>query len=95
MDTAHNIVQYLDTIHKCLSPGSIWINLGPLTYHFADTDEDSIEPSMDLLRDIILSYGFEFLDERQDVPCFYTHNTNSMLSYLYKCVFFVARKTAN
>jgi hypothetical protein len=37
------------------------VNLGPLLYHFADMRcEDSIEPSYDILREIIVKMGFEF-----------------------------------
>ena len=95
IDTAHNIVQYIETMHGALEENGIWINLGPLLYHFSDVaDEDSIEPCFEFVRDIILSYGFQFLEEREDVPCFYTQNPDSMLSYVYRCVFFVARKIA-
>ncbi|CAN1256149.1 Carnosine N-methyltransferase [Linum perenne] len=36
IDTAHNIVEYIETISKILKDGGVWINLGPLLYHFAD-----------------------------------------------------------
>ena len=28
IDTAHNIVEYLEIIYKVLKPGGVWINLG-------------------------------------------------------------------
>ncbi|KAI9783114.1 MAG: hypothetical protein M1839_004283 [Geoglossum umbratile] len=37
IDTAPNILQYIETIHHCLKPGGIWINLGPLLWHFEDS----------------------------------------------------------
>lgn len=30
IDTAHNVIDYIDTIWKILKPGGIWINLGNL-----------------------------------------------------------------
>lgn len=36
IDTANNIIDYIETIHKLLKPNGIWINLGPLEYHFAN-----------------------------------------------------------
>lgn len=36
LDTASNIIDYLKTIHYCLKPGGIWINFGPLLWHFED-----------------------------------------------------------
>lgn len=36
IDTASNIIDYLRTIHYCLKPGGVWINFGPLLWHFED-----------------------------------------------------------
>lgn len=43
------------------------MNLGPLLYHFADNaNEDSIEPSYEVVRDIIEKVGFQI-----EVWCFF------------------------
>jgi SAM-dependent methyltransferase len=34
IDTAPNLIRYIETIHNCLKPGGIWINIGPLLWHF-------------------------------------------------------------
>jgi carnosine N-methyltransferase len=34
IDTAPNLINYIETIKTCLKPGGIWINLGPLLWHF-------------------------------------------------------------
>lgn len=34
IDTAPNLIGYIETIRTCLKPGGIWINLGPLLWHF-------------------------------------------------------------
>ena len=34
IDTAQNIVSYIETIAILLREGGVWINLGPLLYHF-------------------------------------------------------------
>jgi SAM-dependent methyltransferase len=57
IDTAPNMMDYLDTVHRLLRPGGVWINLGPLLYHEA-TVEFSLE---DVVR-VAEEYGFEFLD---------------------------------
>jgi len=36
LDTAHNVVEYLDIIHRILVPGGVWVNLGPLSCHHSD-----------------------------------------------------------
>ncbi|XP_066271052.1 carnosine N-methyltransferase-like isoform X2 [Branchiostoma lanceolatum] len=93
IDTAHNIVSYVETIHNILKPGGYWINLGPLLYHFADiTSEASIELSYEDLRSVIQEFGFEILKEDTKRPTMYIQNTKSMLQYEYDCVYFVARK---
>lgn len=93
IDTAHNIVAYIETIWKILKPNGYWINFGPLLYHFADMpNESSIELPYDELRRLIISLNFEILEERTGLPARYTQNPRSMLRYEYDCVFFVARK---
>lgn len=36
IDTAPNLIRYIETIHNCLKPGGLWINVGPLLWHFED-----------------------------------------------------------
>lgn len=36
IDTAPNLIRYVETIRNCLRDGGLWINLGPLLWHFAD-----------------------------------------------------------
>lgn len=47
LDTAPNLIRYLETIYHCLKPGGILVNIGPLLWHFEgrvwerDDDEDA------------------------------------------------------
>ncbi|KAK8210466.1 N2227-like protein-domain-containing protein [Phyllosticta capitalensis] len=34
VDTAPNLINYIEAIRNCLKPGGVWINLGPLLWHF-------------------------------------------------------------
>lgn len=45
IDTAPNLIRYLEAISNCLKPGGIWINVGPLLWHFEHEDKRS--PSKD------------------------------------------------
>ena len=36
VDTAPNVIRYIETIRNCLKEGGIWVNLGPLLWHFAE-----------------------------------------------------------
>ena len=40
IDTAHNLLEYMEVIHAVLRPGGKWVNLGPLLYHWADTSSE-------------------------------------------------------
>ncbi|XP_025154614.1 carnosine N-methyltransferase isoform X2 [Harpegnathos saltator] len=93
IDCANNVVQFIETIYKILKPGGVWINLGPLLYHFSDLpNEESIEPSYDAIREVILGFGFRLEKEETQVKTRYAQNINSMLQCEYNSVYFVCRK---
>lgn len=61
IDCANNIVAFIETIYKILKPGGIWINLGPLLYHYSNVfDQNSIEPSYQVIKEVIQGIGFQF-----------------------------------
>ncbi|ODV95245.1 hypothetical protein PACTADRAFT_2950 [Pachysolen tannophilus NRRL Y-2460] len=62
MDTAENIIDYLDTMDKIVSPikgKKIWINIGPLKYGTAP----KVELNLQEIQDLRKSYGWECIDE--------------------------------
>ncbi|TKY47915.1 Carnosine N-methyltransferase [Spatholobus suberectus] len=95
IDTAHNIVEYIEIISKILKDGGVWINLGPLLYHFADMygqdDEMSVELSLEDVKRVALHYGFEFEKERT-IETTYTTNPRSMMQNRYFAAFWTMRK---
>ncbi|OQR69486.1 UPF0586 protein C9orf41-like [Tropilaelaps mercedesae] len=93
IDTAQNVIEYIDTIHKCLKPGGYWLNLGPLMYHYADMlKEDSIEPSYEDIKTITREVGFDIVRDETDLTSSYCSNPESMLRYEYSSVFMLCRK---
>ena len=93
IDCAHNIVEFVELIHRILKPGGKWINFGPLLYHFSDVPrESSIELSYDIIKKIVEKTGFEFQREQLDCEATYCQNPRSMLQYTYKCVSFTGVK---
>lgn len=61
IDTAKNIIQYMEVIHSILKQGGVWINIGPLLYHFEDSpSEASVELSLDQVKRVATELGFEF-----------------------------------
>jgi carnosine N-methyltransferase len=41
IDTAPNLIRYIETVKNCLRPGGAWINIGPLLWHFDDRPPQS------------------------------------------------------
>lgn len=102
IDTAPNIIAYIEAISKMLKVGGIWSNVGPLEYHwmtFRDNDiyedderyRESIELSYEDIKKVILSFGFEYINEERK-ECFYSTRSNAMKKTLFDCVHFTVRK---
>ncbi|KAF2011167.1 methyltransferas-like protein [Aaosphaeria arxii CBS 175.79] len=43
IDTAPNVIRYIETVRNCLKAGGLWINLGPLLWHHASRSHHSGE----------------------------------------------------
>ncbi|XP_076886198.1 uncharacterized protein LOC143535985 [Bidens hawaiensis] len=95
LDTAHNIVEYIEIISKILKDGGVWINLGPLLYHFADMygqeDEMSVELSLEDVKRVAIHYGFQLVVEKT-IETTYTTNPRAMMQNHYFSAFWTMRK---
>ncbi|KLU86967.1 hypothetical protein MAPG_05973 [Magnaporthiopsis poae ATCC 64411] len=66
IDTARNLMAYLDTIYALLRPGGYWVNFGPLLYGTGPW----VQLSLDEVVRVVKAMGFEFVpvpDECGDV----------------------------
>ena len=92
IDTANNIIEYIETIHNIVKIGGLWVNFGPLLYHYTENENEiSIELSWEEVKHIIIGYGFEF-KKIETVKTTYSTNKDSMTQRIYNCVFFSAVK---
>lgn len=92
MDTANNIIEYVETIHDILKVNGLWVNMGPLLYHYTELESEcSIEISWNELKHIIKGYGFDIIKEETHT-CTYSSVEDSMMTTIYKCIFFTAIK---
>ena len=92
IDTANNIIEYIETIHNIVKIGGLWVNFGPLLYHYTENENEiSIELSWEEVKHIIIGYGFEF-KKIETVKATYSTNKDSMTQRIYNCVFFSAVK---
>jgi len=89
IDTAKNIFLYIRTMAIILRSSGVWVNFGPLLFHYADSaDTVSIELSWEEVRPAICKY-FDIVTEKvQDA--IYTSNSTSLKRTCYKCILFTA-----
>ncbi|KAI8926868.1 N2227-like protein-domain-containing protein [Entophlyctis helioformis] len=87
MDTAKDMTRYISVIRHALRKGGIWINLGPLLYHFEG--DQSIEFTLEEVKGIAKSFDFSFEKEGM-AQCTYASSPAAMLQYVYNCAFWVA-----
>ncbi|KAH8386812.1 hypothetical protein KR093_002725 [Drosophila rubida] len=96
IDCANNVIDFIRTIYKILVPGGIWVNLGPLLYHYSDVQgQNSIEPTYEDLIIIMESIGFDILSSRTGIRTKYAQNPQSMKQSEYQSLFWVCRKPPN
>ncbi|KAJ4156115.1 hypothetical protein LMH87_001328 [Akanthomyces muscarius] len=101
IDTARNLMTYLDTITKLLKPGGYWINLGPLLYGTGPL----VQLSLDEIISVTETMGFEYLDTDdkygsltipgrtvRGMRAVYSFNDKALTTSAYKAQFWVARK---
>ena len=89
LDTAKNICQYIRIFANALVTGGVWVNCGPLLYHFAEAVDDiSMELSWSEVKQLIEKY-FVIKEERM-VDCQYTALEGMMSNTVYHCINFVA-----
>ena len=93
IDTAKNVIEYIDVINKVLKTGGIWINFGPLSYHWIGYQNiPTIELPYDKLKEVILNYGFEYVLEEPNKTVTYCAVDNFMKNAYFSCLFFIVKK---
>lgn len=94
LDTAHNVIDYIERAHFILKPGGYLIHLGPLLYHFADLDKEmSVELTYEEVKSILVDqFKFIVVKEELNVKSSYIRNVRSMFTMVYDCAFLVLQK---
>lgn len=101
IDTARNLLSYVETIHRLLKPGGFWVNMGPLLW----SHNSQLQLSLDEVVKLSEAVGFVFVesDERwgertlphltvRSVHAPYGFNHRTLSQNAYKAQFWVARK---
>ncbi|KAL4399586.1 S-adenosylmethionine-dependent methyltransferase [Malassezia pachydermatis] len=92
MDTAKNVIRYLEVINALLPRGGYWINVGPLLWHFEHEDVPTVELTLDEILELVVQCGFVIEETRMLEPQMYTGMPNHMLLHHYTPAFWVCRK---
>lgn len=76
IDTAHNLTRYLEVINHALVMGGLWINVGPLLWHYegAANGDLSIELTLDEVLGLIELMGFHIEVSLFVVAAFFSLN---------------------
>lgn len=104
IDCAPNPLEFIDVIHHVLRPGGIWINLGPLHYHWVaevagygggggggdSRYERSIELTAEELLEAVRSSGFDVVREGRTVPVTYAADSRSLMCTVFNPFMFTA-----
>lgn len=93
LDTAHNVLEYLQVIENALKTGGFWVHFGPLQYHFTDVEgETSLELSWEEIEYAAERLGLQRVssEERKSGYCV---TGASMSKGAYDCVFSVFKKS--
>lgn len=89
LDTAHNVLEYIECISRLLRKGGLWVNIGPLLYHYSEQpDEVQLELPWAEIEQAIPKFGFEYRRTPEWRDCVYTNDRESMMQMVYKSVFF-------
>ncbi|KAK5703772.1 hypothetical protein LTR97_002785 [Elasticomyces elasticus] len=107
VDTAANVITYIETIQHCLKVGGIWVNTGPLLWHFeaappsgsitnttapAREEPGSFELSNDEVVALVERFGFDIVEHKQAPATGYIQDPHSMLQNVYKPAWWLAKK---
>jgi len=93
IDTAKNVIEYISIIQNVLKRDGIWINFGPLSYHWVGYQNiPTIELPYDKLKEVIIEYGFEYVHEEKNKNVIYCEIEDFMKNDHFNCVFFIAKK---
>ena len=92
IDTAHNLMDYMQTINNILKVGGIWVNIGPLHWHYSEQpSEIQVQLSLEEVEHLVPQFGFQFRKKEMRQTT-YTGRIDCMLNMSYESVFFSAVK---
>jgi hypothetical protein len=93
IDTITDVEKYISELTRVLKQGGVWINFGPLNFHYPSEriapQAPKRELSVEAFLDIIKKSGFEIKDQNI-MKSTYLSNRRSMMQTNYGCLYAVA-----
>lgn len=109
LDTASNVIEYLKTLKYVLKYDGLWINIGPILWHFEgdfsmnfvqkqDQQVPSIMKGLELsqtdLINLIKDIGFQFLSiSSKPITTTYATDPQLLSNFMYNCEFWSCKLT--
>lgn len=85
IDTAHNVIQYVETIWKILKPGGVWINLG---------ESSSQSPSVNNIKRLVSAlHTVTFVCMHSFIPFYSLFRPKTATCQYFRCLLLLIRKT--
>jgi carnosine N-methyltransferase len=89
VDTANNVLDYIEAATRVLRPGGVWVNIGPL--HWVAPPSESLRLTLAEIEAAMEAVGFTFL-ERSILPYrHYASPPNSFMPMVFDCRLWAAR----
>lgn len=106
IDTAPNLIRYIEAIRHCLKPNGVWINVGPLLWHFEDSasrrqseseaqgigEPGSVELTEAEVFRLVERMGFYIEKQEEGGSSGYIQDGESMLQSIYRPMRWVGRR---
>ena len=89
IDTAFNILDYIEVATDAIRPGGLWINIGPV--HWVQSSYDSLHLTIEEIEGAMTTAGFTFLEKKDLFNNNYCTPPNTFSPMIYNCRLWVAR----
>eukprot|EP00727_Mastigamoeba_balamuthi_P007409 m51a1_g3289 hypothetical protein (371) ;mRNA; r:273184-274503 len=90
IDTAFNILDYIEAARDAIKPGGFWVNHGPL--HWVHGPRESIRLTMEEIETAMERMGFEFVERETKPLRHYCSPPGAYMPMVFDCRFWIARK---
>lgn len=89
IDTAFNILDYIEVATDAIRPGGLWINIGPI--HWVQSSYESLHLTLEEIEGAMTTAGFTFLEKKDLFNNTYCSPPSTFCPTTYNCRVWVAK----